>query len=321
MKKKIITILLLSLLLVTVLIGCTKVEKKLLAMNEYTELDTLILSDIRFDGTAADDIRMRMIEDMVNTRNPDFIAITGNLVHCKNNGEVMKKAALFFDNFAIPWATSIGELDVQGNTSKKQIVNILTNNKLKYSMVMRGESYEYNYIISVVNKNNGIEHLFYFIDTSVECSDTFVEWYKNTITSISFKNVDKKGDTLRSQVFMNRPLPLYKNYSIVINNNNVEPSPWANSQIFEDAIFKMKSTKAVIAGYDNLANGYSGERIQEVLFTYTVTMLFDSSMTGDNYMLQKGRIGGTYYNFRDASYVDSLNRIMRDPENFKKATA
>lgn len=317
MKKKIFAIFILCFILVAALIGCSnKVEKKLLAMNDDTELNTLILSDIRFDGSAADGVRMRMIEDMVDTRKPEFIAITGNIVNCNNNGEVMKKAAAFIDSFNIPWATSIGELDVKGNTSKKNIVKILTNKDLKYSMVMRGESYEYNYIINVVTNKNKIEHLFYFIDTSVACSDTFVEWYKNSVETISFKNMDKKGDKLKSQIFINRPLPYYENYIEAINKNEFEPSIWENSKSFEDAIFKMKSTKSVIAGFDYLANGYIGERPQEILFTYTLTMCFDSSMTGDVYNKQKGRVGASYFNFRSASYVDSLNRLARDPQKF-----
>ncbi len=182
MKKKVIAVLVLSLILIFALIGCdVKLEKIQLAMGSDTKLKTLILTDIKFDGTSADDVRERIITNLVNQREPEFIAINGNIVNAENNGDVMKKAVKFIDSFGIPWATSIGELDVKGNTPKKKIVKILTDKSLKNSMVLHGESYEYNYILEVVDTKSSIKHLFYFIDTSERCSDELVEWYTNTI--------------------------------------------------------------------------------------------------------------------------------------------
>ncbi len=82
----------------------------------------------------------------------------------------MKKAVSFIDSLGIPWATSIGELDVAGDTNKKQIMRILTDSKLKNSMVMRGENYKYNYVLEIVDRSNKVSNLLYFVDTAEECS-------------------------------------------------------------------------------------------------------------------------------------------------------
>ncbi len=171
MKKKIIAILVLSMLLIAVLIGCDiNVEKRQISTGDDSMLKTLILTDIRFDGSDTDLVREKMISKMVKDRNPEFIAITGNIVNARNNGEVMKKAVSFIDSLGIPWATSIGELDVAGDTNKKQIMRILTDSKLKNSMVMRGENYKYNYVLEIVDRSNKVSNLLYFVDTAEECS-------------------------------------------------------------------------------------------------------------------------------------------------------
>lgn len=321
MKRKIIAILVLSLVLICALIGCdVKLEKMQLAMGSDTKLKTLILSDIKFDGTQTDAVRERMITSMIQQREPEFIAINGNIVNAENNGEVMKKAVEFIDSFDIPWAASIGELDVKGDTSKKKIVKILTDKNLKNSLVLRGESYKYNYILEVVDTKSSIKHLFYFIDTSERCSDELVEWYSNTIKNISFKNVDKKGNMLKSEIFINKPLPAYTENEDAINNNGYEVSVWENSAIFENAILNSNSTKAVYAGTDNLANG-AYHRKKEILFAYVVTMSFDSSMSGETYNMQKNKVGCSYYDFTDTSRVDSLSSIRKKPDDFKESVS
>ncbi len=321
MKKKVIAVLVLSLILIFALIGCdAKLEKIQLAMGSDTKLKTLILTDIKFDGTSADDVRERIITSLVNQREPEFIAINGNIVNAENNGEVMKKAVKFIDSFGIPWATSIGELDVKGNTPKKKIVKILTDKSLKNSMVLHGESYEYNYILEVVDTKSSIKHLFYFIDTSERCSDELVEWYTNTIKNISFKNVDKKGNMLKSEVFINKPLPVYTENTDAIGSNGYEVSVWENSAIFENAILNSNSTKAVYAGTDNLANG-AYHRKKEILFAYVISMAFDSSMKGTDYNMQKRKVGGSYYDFTDSSSLDSLSSIRKLPDDFKESVS
>ncbi len=75
MKKKIIAILVLSMLLIAVLIGCDiNVEKRQISTGDDSMLKTLILTDIRFDGSDTDLVREKMISKMVKDRNPEFIA-------------------------------------------------------------------------------------------------------------------------------------------------------------------------------------------------------------------------------------------------------
>jgi len=77
MKKKIIAILVLSMLLIAVLIGCDiNVEKRQISTGDDSMLKTLILTDIRFDGSDTDLVREKMISQMVKDRNPEFIAIS-----------------------------------------------------------------------------------------------------------------------------------------------------------------------------------------------------------------------------------------------------
>lgn len=161
MKRKVFIVIVLCLILSAVLMACAK-PKELEHRNVTSgpnddRVQTLLLTDIRFDGTPADTVREKMIKKMVEDKKDtmpyEFIAIAGNIVNCKNNGEVMKKAAKFLDSLQIPWATSIGELDVKGDNSKEEIIDILTSEELKYSLVMRGANYENNYYIQMLKEN------------------------------------------------------------------------------------------------------------------------------------------------------------------------
>ena len=64
----------------------------------------------------------------------------------------------------------------------------------------------------------------------MECSDTFVEWYKNTITNLSFKFQDVQGQLLNSRVFMNRPLPIYADN---LQSDTFEVHAWETVLIFK----------------------------------------------------------------------------------------
>lgn len=317
MRKKIFAILLVSVLLIAALVGCTSIDKIQISTGDNVELKTLVLSDIRFDGTPADEVRKKMIKSMVDEKKPEFIAIGGNVVNGSNNGKLMKMAAQFFDSFEIPWATSIGELDVRGSTSKKGIINILTDKNLKYSMVMRGENWNYNYVLEIVDTKSKVISLVYFVDTSVKCSEDFVEWYKNTVKGLSFKYLDRKGNMLRNHVILNRPLELYE--SETNKNRDYEVHPWENSSLFENLIFDKNllkdSTKSVMAGFDNLADGEWFEK-NGVRFSYIVSMAFDSSMSGTAYDKQKNKTGGSVFIIRDSDYI-SVDKTWRNPEKYK----
>ena len=315
MKKKIIAILVLCMILIAALIGCSiKPEKRQISAGDDTKLRTLILSDIRFDGSAADSVRERMITRMVKDRNPEFIAISGNIVNGEENGKLMKKAVELIDSFGIPWATSLGELDTKGNTSKKEIIRILTDKKLKNSMVMRGENYGYNYILEIVDYKNKVNNLFYFVDTTEACTDTFVEWYKNTITTLSFKYKEVQGQILNSQVFMNRPLPIYSDKDVSDSAYNYEVHPWSNSISFQNAIIATKSTRVVFAGFDEMTNG-SSYKPKDVNYVYVKSLLFDSSMAGTKYTKQKNSTGCTFCEFTDSPTV-SVTTHQYNPDNY-----
>ena len=315
MKKKIFAILILCTILLLALIGCDyKPERRQISTGDDNKLTTLVLTDIRFDGSAADSVRERMISSVVSERKPEFIAIAGNIVNAENNGEIMKKAVEFIDGLGVPWAASIGELDVKGKTSKKGIMNILTNKKLKNSMVMRGYNYEYNYVLEIVDYKNKVNNLLYFVDTSVECSDTFVEWYKNTITNLSFKFQDVQGQLLNSRVFMNRPLPIYADN---LQSDTFEVHAWGNSIDFQKAVIDLKSTKNVIAGFDDLANGAQFKH-KEISFAYSRSMLFASSMQGDLYRQQQVQTGCIVCEFSDSS-ITNINQIFKNPNNSLQA--
>lgn len=317
MRKKVFVILILSLLLSVALIGCNTNRTKIqISAGEDASLATLMLSDIRFDGSATDQVRQNMITAMVEERKPEFIAINGNIVNCKNNGQVMQMAAEFFDSFDIPWATSIGKLDIAGNTSKSGILKILTNSKLKNSMVMRGESYDYNYVLEVVDSKNNVKNILYFIDTSERCSDQLVEWYKNTTINLSYKYLDRQGEKLNSHIFINNALPGFAENPE--NKDDYTVTIWENSASFQKAIIDSNSTRAVFAGYDNKARGaeFFYKNRSDLKFAYIRTMIFDSSMSGENYQNQRRYVGYSFYGFRDTKYVD-IDSYERNPESYK----
>lgn len=320
MKKKIFAILIMGIVLVACLVGCNdKLGKIQISAGSDNSLATLILTDICFDGTPADTVREKMITKMVNdgigsgnTKDEyEFIAITGNMVNCEDNGKVMKKAAEFIDSFGIPWAMSIGERDVKGKTNKKGIINILTDKSLKNSLVMRGDSYDYNYCLEVVKSDKKVNNLFYFLDTSVPCDDKLVDWYRNVTKNKSFSYADVQGKLINSHIFMNRALPIFEENA----NKTYEVKPWAKSDDLQKAIFSMDSTKSIIAGFDEYTNGARFNSDKGVHIAYVKSMYFNSSMTGDNYKKQADYAGCSYQKFGSSTVY--LSTKSYSPENYK----
>lgn len=317
MKKKLFAILILSLVFILTLIGCTPNYTKMqISTGEDGGLDTLMLSDIRFDGSSTDNVRRNMIKNMIADKKPEFIAINGNTVNCNNNGEVMRQAAEFFDSFDIPWAVSLGELDINGSTSKKGLIKILTDKSLKNSLVMRGENYEYNYILEIVDTKNKVKNILYFLDTSVRCSDQLVEWYQNTAKNLSYKYLDRQGEMLNSHIFINKPLSGFAKSPNNTGSSAYQVTPWENSDNLQKAVGALKSTRAVFAGFDNMANGAEFKYQENLQYAYIRTMLFDSSMTGDTYLAQKKVVGCSFYQFRDTKYVD-IDATYYSPDSYK----
>lgn len=327
MKRKLFIILALCLVLSFSLMACTEVgtlEKRDLQTGKGDDkVNTLLLTDIRFDGSEADSVRERMItkmiEDKAKTKDAiEFIAIAGNIVNCEENGKVMKKAAKFLDSFDIPWATSIGELDVKGKASKNEIVDILTSKTLKNSMFMRGESYEYNYCLKMVKENGGLVNIMYFVDTSVSCSDEFVEWYKNMTTNISFQNATIQGKMINSHIILNRALPMIKETAGTINIADKTISLWRNGSKLQDAIIALGSTKSILFGFDSL-NDYKINNVKNAQWGYIRSMAFNSAMDekDQKFKEQASMNGCSYYAFGPSDYVNVQN-IRLSPIDFKE---
>lgn len=317
MRKKVITILAMCAILIFALMGCTTstLEEKKLSTKNDAKLNTLILSDVCFDGSKADEVRKKIINQaLTDKKNVEFIAITGNLVNAQNNDEIMKKAVEFVDSLGIPWAMSLGELDVKGKANAKQIMKILTNKNLKNSYVMRGDSYLNNYCLKVEKSNGQLIDLMFFVDTSVACTKEFVEWYQNIVKNISMNSTQVQGTMINSHIFMNRPLPVFRENEQV---SSFDISVWKDSVDFEKAIKNLKSTKSVATGFDPVKSYYINKG--DIHFAHISTMSFDSSMkTNDKDFIERAnQVGVGYYEYDESKYVHITN-IHYSPITYAK---
>lgn len=330
MKKKVFITIILCLVLSVSLMACAKEKpfeiKDISSGRNSDAVNTLLLTDIRFDGSEADVIREKMIKKMIAdkkynepTNSYEFIAIAGNIVNAQENGKVMKKAVKFIDGLGIPWAVALGELDVKGDTSKEEIMDILTDSSLKNSMVMRGASYKNNYYIKMVKENGDLLNIMYFVDTSVPCDDGFVEWYKNTVKNVSYKYSETQGDMINSHIVLNKAV-----FNFLENDKDEQITLWENGTKLREAIYELKSTKSVLFGYDTRSY-YDYSLIEDCRYAYIRSMGFDSAMgkSGDKdrdkvFERQANYVGASWYDFNNGSYMSTLQHLTEyNPKNIK----
>lgn len=268
---KFIILVLIVVLAVGLLVGCNSNKNDdyiveistASAGSNDNSLETLIFTDICMDGTALDATRKEMITTLVGKAKPELIIINGNMVNSKENGKVMRDFVQFMDGIKKPWAAVLGNLDIVGEVSKKEMVKILSNSK--YGLFVPGYNESGNYIINIKNKSKKYLSSIVMLDSSTAYTEGQVEWYKNSIMSISDQNSTTLGKNVTSYMFANTPINEFKTYAEFLGNPEYDNSGISTKRqevtVYEPDVkwgeaIKKAGTKFVFAGRD-LKNNFN----------------------------------------------------------------
>lgn len=322
MKKKLLCFGMIIITLALALVGCANKgnDKTTLTIKEDS-LNTVVFSDLCFDGTDSDKIREAMIRDvLIDSDNNDenkygFIVVNGNLVDGVKNDVLMKKACDIIDSYGIPWAVSLGRKDVMGNASKKKIIEILTSYDNSYFMA--GDTYgDANYAFDVIFNDN-LVHTLYFLDTTEELTSQQVEWYTNIVKNKAEKYGEKVGQTesVISSLFMNNPfkeiLPLVEDWKQEDNGNL--PSyrdivTMENENNLHKQIKALDSTHAIFFG--NNPYTYFVREKNEIKYTICRNMFFTDDTK------QKSLYGAISYTMKNSKYLNVAS-IAKNISDYK----
>ena len=299
--KKILAVVVCCFLMVGLLTACIDNDKPLsdydYITTEDSELNTLVMSEIRFDGSSMDAVKKQMISDVVSQKDEEtedrepyeLVVFNGNTVNGQNNGKLMKDAISFFDTLGVPYAINLGELDVKGNTSKKDLMKMQMQSK--NSIYKKAYIFDdSNYLVQVKSNSGKYVTSLMFMDSSSACSDEQIEWYKNTITNLGYTYADVDGNKVSTMLFCSKALPFFAE-----KITDKEVTVWEGSDKLQKEVISNKSTKGVFVShdYENYKNYISGEYSIRWHYTRTMYIPNDLDITSEEFKKIVENVGYT----------------------------
>lgn len=303
-----------------VLVGCTAQGeiKAILTGNEEqddSKLTALVLADIRFDGSSLDDIRKNIIKDIIAKQGVEneydkaepyeVLVLNGNTVKGTENGKLMQDAVKFFDSLDIPWAITLGEKDIEGNTSKDDIINIIK--KSKNCLIKHAEVYGANYVVDVKTSQDKFVSTMYFMDSSTPCTAEQTEWYVNMVEKRGFEYSDVAGKNVRSIMFSSKAVDKF-NEADEWTHYREEVTVWEDSMQLQNELIRLKSLRGYFAGHDTL-NAQGDDDASGVRWSYVRSMYLPNiDKTSEEFKNYRDNLGYMKINLSDDNYVISHNK-------------
>ncbi len=252
--------------------------------------DPHILNDEKKDAKA-----YKTISEMIETTNPDLIAVTGDITSEKENYTAFKSFCSFMEKFKIPWAFTFGNhegldiayepgevLDPEKIADRQTLSDYLES--LEYCIYEAGDENvdgTGNYYYNVTDKDGKVLTSLIFMDSHSydeenggydHFHDNQIEWYENTIKSIAKEVNGDESKVVPSLAFFHVPMQEYTaGYDAAKGTADriwgyrfeKEGSPAVDDQMFE-TMLELGSTKSVFVGHDHMNNysvNYKGIRL------------------------------------------------------------
>lgn len=224
-------------------------------MFKILQLTDLHFGTITKESNLIDDVTKSLITRLVNTHNPHFIAITGDLVWSltENSLETFEMVLSFINDFNIPFAVTFGNHDSEGNYSRKSIYALL----LKQShfiepIAMFEKDHRLCYYHAFIN--DGVNHRLYFMDSGDYDAHGFGEYDYIQPEQIQWLVDCERDFDGVSQLFIHIPIPEYNEAKLLgfaVGNQDEEVCcPKLNTGLFSQ-LFLKTNVKAVYCGHDH----------------------------------------------------------------------
>lgn len=235
-------------------------EECALMVNDDADIRILQISDTQITALGDSLKAFGSIKRTVEKARPDLIVLTGdNLMNDSTKG-MLNRYINFFDEFEIPWAPVLGNHDYKTKMTMEEQCSLYE--KGKFCLFKKGEvsdSYG-NYYYNIL-RNGKPFHTLIFMDNAVRISEEQLDWYSNTINTISSRN---DNNLLPNWTFFHIPLveTLYAYWQAVDSNSQIEGVRREGVAFLRDDVgffnkaLEIGSTKAIIYGH-NHRNNYS----------------------------------------------------------------
>lgn len=244
-----------------------------LKLNNDGTFKIVQFSDLHLqDGSSLDRKTIHTMEKILDTENPNFVVITGDVIRgekCKEPESIFPMSIIPMEKRNIPWAIIFGNHDEEGNITKKELMEL----QLKFPNCRSRHGDENlfgvgNFELTVVNGAGKRAFALYFIDSGANAPVKIggydwikrnqIDWYiQRSIELNDFNN----GVPIPSLAFFHIPLPEFNelwDYHISYGNKQEAIGcPKINSGIFS-AMVERKDMMGVFVGHDHI-NDFHGE--------------------------------------------------------------
>lgn len=253
------------------------------------EFKVLAFTDMHLDGknkTSSLTVKY-FVENIVNEA-PDLVILNGDNVTSAFNKKRCKQLCEIFEKLGVYWAGGLGnhEGDNGLSVSREDMIDIFSS--YEHCLIKKGPEDIWgvgNYALTVLNADDTVRQVYYFLDTGDEMSEedkatygidpekspydgakrSQVEWYAAKNAALK----EKYGD-FKSVLFTHIPLPQYKNAdegSEMLYGEKLENicASGFDAGLF-DALKAGGTTVAAFAGHDHL-NTFAIE-VDGILLSY-----------------------------------------------------
>lgn len=229
-----------------------------LPQNRYLRI--MQFTDFHLMNDEKDTFTYKLISDLINQENPDFIVLTGDQTMSKDAPMLYEQLGSFMDHFKIPYTYVFGNHDTEHGITYESLIKAIS--KSKYLIFDQGPQYlgYGNHVIKIVDQSFQMKGSLVMLDTHIDnmyMIDNQLTWGYGSITDhqiLWYENIMKLYPSPHL-AFFHIPIPEIKE----IKNSNVqytgdfneEPcTPPVNTNFFEVA--KRHNVKAMFFGHDHL---------------------------------------------------------------------
>lgn len=221
----------------------------------------LQLTDLHFgallpESHHIDQVTKSLITRLINEHQPDFIAITGDVIWSLTSDSLslFKTVLSFIDDFNIPFAVTLGNHDSESDFSRVELYDYMF--RLNHfaevnSNRITGDRASYFIDINI----NGSDHRLYFIDSGDYDAHGVGEYDYITHAQINWLIEQDKDFKGISQLFIHIPIPEYetaKSLGLAKGNQDEEICcPKLNTGLFSQLLLNGLSVKAIYCGHDH----------------------------------------------------------------------
>ena len=235
----------------------------------------LMFTDLHFDGkNETSTVTATNLVNNIVREKPDLVIVGGDNVTSAFNGKRSAQLATIFENLGVYWAGVLGnhEGDNRFSISREKMISVFSSQD--HCLIKSGKDDVDglgNYALVILNEDDSVKHVYYFMDTMDEMSSELkaeygipeeespydgtkasqVKWYTEKNNELK----EKYGD-FKSTVVVHIPLPQYKTAAEngkFIYGDRLEKicASGFDAGLF-DAIKAGGTTKSVFCGHDHL---------------------------------------------------------------------